>query len=47
MLMINVEERNRVGKGNGEYWGVEGRLQFWVEWLGKVTFEQRLEEGEL
>lgn len=45
MLKREIEQGNRAVKGNREYWGVERRLQFLVEWLGKVILEPRLDGG--
>ena len=45
MLKREIEQGNWAVKGNREYWGVEGRLQFLVEWLGKVILEPRLDGG--
>lgn len=45
MLKREIEQGNRAVKGNREYWGVEGRLQFLVGWLGKVILEPRLDGG--
>ena len=45
MLKREIEQGNRAVKGNREYWGFERRLQFLVEWLGKVILEPRLDGG--
>ena len=44
LLVINAKERSRAVREQ-RYWGVEGRLQFLVEWLGKVICEPRLDGG--